>query len=509
MDGVERPLIVDNSFRPISDKSHINFIHEQRDTEMALGRFSPAFGPDLLPGMTSIPIGVVPKPHSDKLRLVVDHSFGDFSPNSLIARESVAVPLDNLHDLGISLINARLTYGNDVPLVVFKSDVSQAYRCLPLHFLWQLFQIITIGTMRHVDHNNNFGNRGAGGLWGAFMGVVLWIAIFVKGIQDLFAYVDDSFSWDFADNMLWYEPYQKLFPAKQTKLLQLWDELRIPHEESKQIFGTPLMIIGFSVDPNAMTITMTVEARADLLTALREFAHPGQRRPLRDFQRLAGWMNWALNAFPLLRPGMSTLYSKMSGKVHPHQLIWVSVSLSRELSWFADRMEQSNGIHMMTSREWGKNDADISLFCDACPAGLGFWFPAGNVGFQHVIDSAAPSPGIFYYEALTVVSALHWAVFNTSLPPGSRVAIYTDNTNTVDMFNTLRAQPTYNCLVTTAVDLALDHHVIFRVFHIPGGDNIVSDALSRSQFNVLAVFVPLLRILQFQPPQLTLGAELL
>jgi len=28
-DGVERPLIVDNSFRPISDKSHINFIHEQ------------------------------------------------------------------------------------------------------------------------------------------------------------------------------------------------------------------------------------------------------------------------------------------------------------------------------------------------------------------------------------------------------------------------------------------------------------------------------------------------
>ena len=121
--------------------------------------------------------------------------------------------------------------------------------------------------MRHVDRNNNFGNRGAGGLWGAFMGVVLWIAIFVKGIHDLFAYVDYSFLWEFADNMLWYEPYQKFLPVKQTKLLQLWDELRIPHEESKQVFRS-LMIIGFNVDPNTMTITMPAKAEASRVDEL-------------------------------------------------------------------------------------------------------------------------------------------------------------------------------------------------------------------------------------------------
>ena len=76
-----------------------------------------------------------------------------------------------------------------------------------------------------MDRNNNFGNRGAGGLWKAFMGLVLWIATSIKGIPDLFAYVDDSFFWDFADNTLWYEPYQKFLPAKQVCLLQLWDEL--------------------------------------------------------------------------------------------------------------------------------------------------------------------------------------------------------------------------------------------------------------------------------------------
>jgi len=115
--------------------------------------------------------------------------------------------------------------------------------------------------------------------------------------------------------------------------------------KSKQVFGSPLMIIGFDVDPNAMTMTMPAQSRSDLLTAQREFAHPGQSHPLHEFQRLAGWMNWALNAYPLLWPGMSSLYHKMSGKVHAHQLIWVSISLCHELTWFAGWMEQSISSH--------------------------------------------------------------------------------------------------------------------------------------------------------------------
>ena len=77
-----------------------------------------------------------------------------------------------------------------------------------------------------------------------------------------------TFSWKFADNMLWYESYHKLLPAKQAKLLQLWDELCIPHEESRQVFGSPLTIIGFNVDPNTMTIIMPDAAQSELLTAL-------------------------------------------------------------------------------------------------------------------------------------------------------------------------------------------------------------------------------------------------
>ncbi|KAJ7856970.1 hypothetical protein B0H14DRAFT_2752076 [Mycena olivaceomarginata] len=45
-------------------------VRDQCDAEISLGQFSPVFGPDLLPGMYSEPIQAVPKPQSEKLRLV-------------------------------------------------------------------------------------------------------------------------------------------------------------------------------------------------------------------------------------------------------------------------------------------------------------------------------------------------------------------------------------------------------------------------------------------------------
>jgi len=80
------------------------------------------------------------------------------------------------------------------------------------------------------------------------------------------------------------------------------------------------------------------------------------------------------------------------------------------------------------------------------------------------------------------------------------VAIFSDNANTVGMFNSLRVQPDYNGLLTTAVDLLL-----LRALHIPGDDNTVANALSHCHFDITYSVVPSLCVTTFQPPQLTLG----
>jgi hypothetical protein len=293
------PSIVNNAFhQQIRNPEHLQFVCNQRDEEIRLSHFLCAFS-TLFPGMTTVPLWVVPKPHSNNLCLVVDHLAGDYAPNSFILPEDASVHLDTLHVLGKALLAVRKRHGS-VPLILFKTDVSQAYRRLAVHPLWQLRQIVSIHRSYHVDNNNNFGNRGAGQLWVIFFSLVLWIAVFLRCIVDLFAYVDNAFSWEFANQTIFYEPYKKFLPSKQAQLLSLFDELGIPHEERKQVFGSPLQIIGFDVDPNAMMITMPLAARDELVLAVRTFASPRQRRSLKDFQRLAGWINWALNMYPLL-----------------------------------------------------------------------------------------------------------------------------------------------------------------------------------------------------------------
>ncbi|TFY53164.1 hypothetical protein EVG20_g10240 [Dentipellis fragilis] len=458
----EYPTTWDNSKRDLASEEHRAFVEEQCQKEIAVGRFSDAWEADeLLPGMYSMPIGVAPKPNSDKLRLITDHSAGKFSLNSMIAKpeHDDKVQLDNIHDLGHNLLQVRRSLPH-VELDLIKSDVAEAYRLMPMHPSWQIKQVVSVG------------RKGC---------LVLWIAVNIRKIKDLLGYSDDTFSWEYRGNSVWYAPYATHLPRKQRDLLRLWDELGIPHRAEKQISGSPIPIIGFEVDANTMSVTLSDERRDKLVSAIRDFAGLSMkkcvRRPLHQFQSLAGWIQWALNVYPLLRPGLSMMYHKMCGKQQRHALIEVSVALRKELHWLADHVERSPGIFMLRSLSWRPEDADLVIFTDACFDGMGFWSQQQSLGFQSRLPPVAGT--IFFWECLAVLSAIHWAASNADVAVPQRLVIYCDNTNTVDLFSSLHAQPQYNPLLRSAVDALLWSHIDLRVLHIPGEVNGVADALSR------------------------------
>ncbi|KIM26683.1 hypothetical protein M408DRAFT_72399 [Serendipita vermifera MAFF 305830] len=155
------------------------------------------------------------------------------------------------------------------------------------------------------------------------------------------------------------------------------------------------------------------------------------------------------------------------------------------------------------------------IYCDASTGarghakpGLGFWVPSRNIGL--FADGDVPYPpdlvhnhelgSIFYLEALTVLAAIFWAEDQPGRP--RRLLIYTDSMNTVDMFHSMRADPGYNMILMAAVDVLLDSNISLRVHHIPGEENVIADALSRSLFNVVRSQHPLLKLAVFQPPRL-------
>ena len=192
---------------------------------------------------------------------------------------------------------------------------------------------------------------------------MIWIAIFIKSITDLFGYIDDNFGFEEEGNVLWYQPYQCYYPSKQTKLLQLWDEISLPHDKSKQEYAPTLRIIGFMVDPKLMRVSMDDEDRQKLIQRVKDFtatAPGGTRRTLKEFQQLAGWLNWSFNVYPLFKPALSNVYAKIGGKSKTHTKIHVNKAVVRDLEWFVSHIEQSDGVYLFEDVDWDESQADLT-----------------------------------------------------------------------------------------------------------------------------------------------------
>ena len=77
------------------------------------------------------------------------------------------------------------------------------------------------------------------------------------------------------------------------------------------------------------------------------------------------------------------------------------------------------------------------------------------------------------------------------------------------MFNSLHGQPLYNPLLITVIELLLEFDIALCVFHIPGEDNFVADALSCLRYDIAQYHMLTVHVYPFIPPRLMLGADVL
>lgn len=108
-----------------------------------------------------------------------------------------------------------------------------------------------------------------------FFSFVLKIARHTYGIKDLMCWVDDIYSFEFAIEVLWHYPFMQL--------LFLWEVLGIPLKEEKQTSSHVLKIIGFEINVRAISVTLSDEARQDLIRVILELAMIRRRPKLSDF----------------------------------------------------------------------------------------------------------------------------------------------------------------------------------------------------------------------------------
>jgi len=139
-----------------------------------------------------MPIYAVPKPGSTDLWLVNDHSAGLFTLNSMIDHSLVTgYPLDNLHQLGHMLLDLHnLNPGLD--LVMWKSNVAEAYWMCLMHPFWQIKQTVHIDSELYINCANCFGSSALFAIFVSVNSLVAWIAKKHRGLLSLITYVNNS-----------------------------------------------------------------------------------------------------------------------------------------------------------------------------------------------------------------------------------------------------------------------------------------------------------------------------
>ncbi|EKM78009.1 hypothetical protein AGABI1DRAFT_129791 [Agaricus bisporus var. burnettii JB137-S8] len=479
------------------------FIRRQRDLEISKGRFTRSFGKKLLPGMYSMPTFAVPKEGSAKFRLVTDQSAGKFPVNGMQTPHEHAFPMDNMTQLGDRILRAHNQLQSGEHLVLFKSDVAEAYRLIPMSPVWQTRQINTVDGERFVDHNNVFGGKRSGDTFIAFMSLVLWAAETVWHIPGLCNYIDDVFTAVSSRQWRKYEPYNTVYPEFQTCLLECWDAIGIPHKKEKQLFGSSLTIIGIHVNAKNLTLSLAPERRADLLEELDRFivrkkkGEQQKRFTLQSFLQLAGWLSWSFNVYPYLRPCLCNIYHKIGGLKRKDALVYTNRAISRELEWAERHIQNADyGTMFLEELQWPLDSADYTIFCDASGTGLGFWYPELNVGYTAYSPPNIPR-NIYFGEGLCIAAALDDVRKRRS---NCRVVVYTDNEASFRIFSSFHAVPQYNPILLFSAGLMMKYKLRVRVVWMPGKKNRVADALSRHNRDRAVSFAPGLLIHDFTPP---------
>ena len=225
-----------------------------------------------------------------------------------------------------------------------------------------------------------------------------------------------------------------------------------------------------------MTYTLPPNARQQLIGELEEWVKPKGCYTVLCWQQLGGWFNWALNVYPLLCPALNNVYPKLRNQSNQNHTIWVNNAVRDDLRWALEKILASDGLLLLCSVSWQADTATFTVYCNACPLDMGFWYSFLDEGFICDTPPDLCDGLIFYFEALCVLCALHNACLRTSW--SGCFILYTDNLNTVDIFTFLQALPDYNVILHSAVDLLYDGGHDLQVLHVPGIQNQVADALS-------------------------------
>ena len=214
----------------------------------------------------------------------------------------------------------------------------------------------------------------------------------------------------------------------------------------------------------------------------------GEKVTLKTLQSLIGSLSFICRAVTPGRAFLRRLIDLTKGIQKPWHKIWLARGARADLNMWMVFLESFNGKTIIPDQFWVL-DSDLQLFTDAS-ASIGFggyfagqWFQ--DKWPQSILRNAR---SIAWLEFFPVVVAI--TLWGKSLS-GRHIWIRSDNRAVVDIINKQTSKcPLIMKLLRYFVLVCLRDNVTIKAKHIPGVQNNIADALSRSQMARFRQLVP-------------------
>ena len=437
------------------------------------------------------PLGLVPK-HNGGWRRIHDLSWPPGrSVNNTIPSTASAIQytsIDNIFDLICS--SGRSCY-------IIKCNIKDAFRNIPIAPIDRPLLAFSWGDKTYIECCLPFGLTTAPFIFNLFAEGLNWLLSAYLPLASIVHYLDDFI----AIIAISAGSFQEVLTTFNNTYIYLTDSLGIPRNDSKDAAGTLIVVLGVEID------TTLLQARIPhdkLVRAASEAALLLQpvRVSYKALQCVIGFLQHCSKVVRLGRARLQALYSDLSSfPPHQHAVRRLSHDSRDDLAWWRDTLPFFNGIYL-----FNKSRPLIALYTDACNLGLGLFFfhmssqdhardwmsAAPHLPSTHaaIIDASSACGEVAHINTKEVSAILQAFLTYGPIWAHHRVLAFTDSAIAFHGMSkqALRGPAHRPLLMLLSIAAAFDIEI--QPLWLSSSDNLLADALSRSDYTTIANICP-------------------
>lgn len=464
---------------PQNHKSAIlapQIVSQHIDNELRLHRYSGPFTVSqlltLIGPFRTAPLGVVPKPNSDKHRVIQDLSFPRNDPDVQSVNSEINsddFPCEWGTFAQCYFLVAKAPAGTQV--AVF--DVDSAYRNIPIHPDDQPHFCVSWNDRIYVDHCVAFGSASSAGLFGRVADCFVAI-VQAKGAEQVLKWVDDLIFFRYPTSSCF--PYHYSYDASLVFSTAI--KLGLPWSIPKfHDFDNSFTYLGFLWNISERTVQLS-EAKKNKFADCCNSWISESKRTLRSAQILLGSLNHCCLIYRTARTRLHFLCSfvaRFPPHASPFLSITIPLNLRSDISWWATELSKPFfGCKVATPPPI----LALDIFVDASTSwGIGILINNKWAAFQISPDAFLSSLSIGWAEMVAVELAV--SLLCSVHPRNSHFLIHSDNQGVIGAINSSFSRgASQNASLSRLSSTLLNHESFLSTAYICSQDN-PADPISR------------------------------